>query len=156
MKEVERKFVVQSIPFSLEKYPFNNIRQGYLLISADESEVRVRQKGDCYFLTLKKGIGLERQEIEIEITQNQFEKLYPATVDQCLEKRRFEIQYENRLIELDIFTGKLNGLIIAEVEFKSVGDSKSFKAPEWFDKEVTDDARFTNRNLAKHGLPKYL
>lgn len=155
MKEIERKFVVQSVPFSLEKYPTYTIRQGYLLVSPDEDEVRVRQKEDLFFLTIKKGVGLERQEIEIEITHQQFENLYAATADHCLGKRRFEIEYKSYLIELDIFTGRLNGLIIAEVEFKTVEESRLFKIPEWFDREVTEDAGFANRNLAKHGLPKY-
>jgi adenylate cyclase len=153
MTEIERKFLIRSIPFPLDDYPVKNIRQGYLPESIDGDEVRVRQKGTRYFLTAKKGSGLERQESESEINQQQFEILYSVTGDQRLEKNRFEIQYSTWLIELDIFTGKLDGLILAEVEFVSVEDSKSFKAPEWFDREVTEEMRFKNRNLARHGIP---
>lgn len=153
MQEIERKFIIRSIVFPLDNYPFENIRQGYLVTCRDGNEARVRQKGEHYFLTIKKGAGLERQETEITISQAQFEKLYLATADERLEKRRYVIQDENCVIELDIFEGKLKGLMLAEVEFKSVDDSKAYRVPTWFDKEVTEDERFANRNLAKHGLP---
>jgi adenylate cyclase len=153
VQEIERKFVIQSILFQLDNYPFENIRQGYLVTCRDGGEARVRQKGEHYFLTIKKGAGLERHEIEITISQTQFEQLYQTTADECLEKRRYFIQDQSCVIELDIFEGKLKGLILAEVEFKSVDDSKVYKVPDWFGREVTDDERFKNRNLAKHGLP---
>jgi len=43
--------------------------------------------------------------------------------------------------------------MLAEVEFNTVDESNGYKAPGWFDREVTDDERFANRNLAKYGLP---
>jgi CYTH domain-containing protein len=153
MQEIERKFIVRSLLFPLDNYSFEDIRQGYLVTCRDGNEARVRQKGDHYFLTIKKGAGLERQETEIAISQAQFEKLYQATADERLEKRRYVIQDENDVIEVDIFGGKLEGLMLAEVEFKTVNDSKTYKVPSWFDREVTDDQRFANRNLAKYGLP---
>jgi adenylate cyclase len=153
VQEIERKFIIRSIPFPLDKYPVEDIRQGYLVTSGDGNEVRVRQRGDHYVLTVKKGSGLKRQETEIAVSQAQFEELYQATVDERVEKKRYIIQDEDRIIELDIFEGKLEGLMVAEVEFKSVDDSKTYRAPAWFGREVTEDERFANRNLAKHGLP---
>jgi adenylate cyclase len=153
MQEIERKFLIRSIPFSLDKYPFENISQGYLVTSADGSEVRVRQKGDHCFLTVKKGVGLERQETEIPISHDQFETLYQATAGERVEKKRYVIQDEDFVIELDIFEGNLKGLMVAEIEFKSVGESKAYSVPAWFDREVTEDEKYKNQNLAKHGLP---
>jgi adenylate cyclase len=153
MQEIERKFIIRSTPFLLNKYPFENIRQGYLVTSVEGSEVRVRQKGDQFFLTVKKGVGLERQETEISISEAQFEKLYQATAGERVEKKRYVIQDKDFVIELDIFEGNLKGLIVAEVEFKSVDESKAYRPPAWFDREVTEDKKYKNQNLAKHGLP---
>ena len=50
-------------------------------------------------------------------------------------------------IELDVFHGKLSGLIMAEVEFDSTEDAREFVAPSWFIKEVTLDSRYQNANL---------
>ena len=35
-----------------------------------------------------------------------------------------------------------------EVEFKSLEDANSFVAPTWFGKEITEDVRYKNDNLA--------
>lgn len=153
MQEIERKFIIQSIPFPLDGYLFEDIRQGYLVTSEKGYEVRVRQKGDHCFLTVKKGGGLERQETEIAISRDQFEKLYGATAGERLEKKRYIIKDQGLTIELDIFEGRLRGLMVAEVEFRSVDEGKAYRAPDWFGREVTEDKRFANRNLAKYGLP---
>jgi len=51
-------------------------------------------------------------------------------------------------IELDIYSGDLAGLIVAEVEFASEDEADAFEPPNWFGPEVTDDARYKNQNLA--------
>jgi adenylate cyclase len=153
MQEIERKFIIQSIPFPLDHQFFEDIRQGYLVTSEKGDEVRVRQRGDHCFLTVKKGEGFERYEMEIEISRDQFEKLYGATADERLEKKRYIIKDHGFNIELDIFEGRLKGLMVAEVEFRSPDEGKAYRAPDWFGREVTEDKRFANRNLAKYGLP---
>lgn len=57
------------------------------------------------------------------------------------------------VIELDVFEGDLAGLILAEVEFSSPEEAVCFAAPDWFAKEVTNDARYQNCNLTD-GLPQ--
>ena len=52
--------------------------------------------------------------------------------------------------EVDVFSGKLQGLIIAEVELSAAGDQLDL--PTWIGKEVTGDPRYYNSNLAKKGL----
>jgi adenylate cyclase len=153
MQEIERKFIIQSIPFPLDQLFFEHISQGYLVTSEKGDEVRVRQRGEHCFLTVKKGEGFERYEMEIEISRDQFEKLYGATTDERVEKKRYIIKDRDCTIELDIFEGRLRGLMVAEVEFRSLDEGKAYRTPEWFGREVTEDKRFANRNLAKHGLP---
>jgi len=69
-----------------------------------------------------------------------------------VKKTRYYIPYNNVQIELDIFEGKLEGLVVAEVEFKSFDDIKNFITPSWFGLDVTDDKRYKNKNLAIYGL----
>ena len=52
-----------------------------------------------------------------------------------------------------MFKGKLEGLVMAEVEFESTEDAKSFEPPRWFGEDVTGDDRFSNRKLSR--LEKY-
>ena len=48
--EIERKFLVQSLPEHLESFPFHQIEQGYL---CTEPVVRIRRQDEEYFLTYK-------------------------------------------------------------------------------------------------------
>jgi len=153
-KEIERKFLVKSLPENLEQYPHKEIKQGYVLIGEDGSEVRLRAKGDKYFQTIKSGKGKVRNEAEIALTEEQFNQMWPSVEGRIVDKTRYEIPYKENTIELDVYHGNLNGLISAEVEFKSEKDSDDFIAPDWFGDEVTEDKRYKNQNLALYGKPE--
>jgi adenylate cyclase len=153
-QEIERKFLVKSLPENLDQYPHKDIIQGYLAITEDGTEVRLRQKGKKYFQTVKSGSGKTRFESEIEITEEQFNSLWEATKGKRVEKTRYNIPHENGIIELDVYRGDLNGLLSAEMEFASEQASNDFVPPEWMSQEVTSDKRYKNQNLASHGIPK--
>lgn len=154
--EIERKFLIKKAPDDLDKFKSYEILQGYIIITKAGTELRLRQKGDKYFQTIKSGEGLVRKETEIELTADQFRKLWSLTGRKRLRKKRYEIQYEDMMIELDIYDEPFKGLITVEVEFKTVADSEQFSLPNWFGKEITNDERFKNRNLAKYGIPAKL
>lgn len=64
-------------------------------------------------------------------------------------KIRYEIpEKDNLTIELDIFEGRFAGLLLAEVEFSSEAEALSYTPPEWFGKDVTNDAAYHNSNMA--------
>ncbi len=152
-QEIERKFLVSVLPPNIESYPNNEIMQGYLRILDDGTEERVRKKGPHYFYTVKSGKGLIREESEKKITEKDFMELWPKTRDKRVLKTRYDIEYEGVLIELDIFSGHLEGLIVAEVEFESEEESSKFIPPQWFGTEITHDERYKNKYLALHGRP---
>lgn len=152
--EIERKFLIRSLPDNLEQYPHKEIIQGYLAIVADGTEVRLRKKGDKYVQTVKGEGDEKRPEAEEEITAKQFNKFWPVTKGKRVEKTRYEIPHENGVIELDIYHGDLDGLITAEMEFDTDEDSKNFNPPSWFDEEVTKNKDYKNQSLAVHGIPK--
>mgnify|MGYP001821485388 CR=1 FL=1 len=150
--EIERKFLVSTPPENLENFNSNEIVQGYIFIS-DDLEIRLRRKGNLYFQTIKSSGDLERSEYEIELTKDQFETLWPFTEGKRILKTRYEIDYQNHLIELDIYSESLQGLKTAEVEFKSAEESNKFKPPSWFGEDVTRDKKYKNKNLALFGIP---
>lgn len=154
--EIERKFIVPFTPVGIEldKLKHKDIIQGYLAISEDGSEVRLRKKGDEYFQTVKSGGTKTRTEVEIEINEEQFNSLWPLTKGKRIEKTRYEYPYVGWTFELDIYKGNLEGLMIAEVEFSNEEVSDEFIPPLWMGAEVTEDKRYKNQNLAIHGSPK--
>ena len=151
--EIERKFLVKELPPELDRYPHTEITQGYTIITENGVEVRIRKRGGRYYQTVKSGSGLVRNENESEISEEEFVEHWPDTKGKRIEKVRYEIKHDDVTIELDIYSGDLDGLAVAEVEFDSEEDSKLFIPPEWFDREVTHDERYKNSNLALHGKP---
>jgi len=149
-KEIERKWLVREIP-SLGEIPREQIIQGYLAISSDGTEVRVRRKGDEFVQTVKSRGGLARDEIEVEISPDQFRALWPATEGRRLEKTRYALEWNGYPLELDVYKGSLAGLAVVELEFESADESKRFSPPAWFGDEVTEDRRYKNSSLALDG-----
>ena len=56
-------------------------------------------------------------------------------------------------IEVDVYSGALTGLSVAEGEFGTEEAADAFEPPAWFGREVTDDARFKNQRLASEAAP---
>jgi adenylate cyclase len=149
--EIERKFLVAAIPDN--PGPGTRILQGYLPLASEDTELRVRRKGDETVLTVKRGHGLDRGEQEVAISDEVFETLWPLTEGRRIEKTRYELPHGDATIELDEFGGELEGLLVAEVEFDSLRASELFEEPEWLGREVTSDPAYANRMLAERGRP---
>jgi adenylate cyclase len=149
--EVERKFLVGQPP-KLEGTESDEIEQGYLAIGSD-GEVRLRRKGDRLLLTAKRGEGLSRDEAELELDRDAFERLWPLTEGRRLHKRRHVIPTGELTIELDVYEGDLEGLVVAEIEFPSEDDARAFQPPDWLGDDVTGDPRYLNETLAAEGAP---
>jgi CYTH domain-containing protein len=149
--EVERKFLVPDPP-DLTGAPAAEIEQGYLAIGA-EGEVRLRRKGELLVLTAKRGSGLSREEAEIELDPESFDSLWPLTEGRRLHKRRHLVPHGDLRIEVDVYEGDLESLVVAEIEFPSEEEARGFDPPEWLGEDVTGDHRYLNETLAAEGAP---
>ena len=150
MIEIERRFLVERVPDDLPT-PVR-IEQAYLV--TEPVSVRVRRTDRARFLTIKAGSGLSRTEIERELTDEEFDALWQQPTELRIEKRRHELALGNgHTAELDLFDGDLAGRVIVEVEFSDTDAAARFDPPDWFGTEVTDDGRYTNAALARHGWP---
>jgi adenylate cyclase len=150
--EVERKFLFAGALDWLDRYPSTPIEQGYLAIE-ETVEVRLRRAGDGRRLTVKRGHGEVRDEVEVELDRDQFDRLWPLTESRRLRKRRYLVPVGDLEAEVDVFEGPLEGLTTAEIEFASEADAEEFEPPAWLGEEVTDDERFANQNLVRFGPP---
>jgi len=150
MMEIERKFLLKSIPSDLPEGA--EILQGYIAHD-DHLEVRIRRYGGKHFLTVKEGSGLIRRENEIEITAMQFLSLWPSTEGRRLKKVRSRMNYGGHVIEVDRYLESLEPLLLAEVEFESASESEEFIKPDFLGPEVTEEEAYRNYSLATHGIP---
>ena len=152
--EIERKFRLAGRPSWLRAAPSRRIEQGYLAVSEDGVEVRIRRAGAATTLTVKSGSGLVRVEEELEIDGRRFDALWPLTEGRRVVKTRHLVPLPGGLTaEVDEYAGALQGLWTAEVEFDSEDAADAFYGPEWFGREVTDDSRYRNQRLAHEGAP---
>jgi adenylate cyclase len=151
--EIERKFLVEQLPGGLDADPHADIEQGYVALDG-EVEVRIRRYGDQAFLTVKSGGNRVRLEEEFEIDARRFRALWPLTEGRRIQKTRYLIPAGGGpRIELDVYHGRLAGLVTAEVEFDSPAAAAAFAPPQWLGPEVTEDPRYKNKRLATRGLP---
>lgn len=144
--EIERKFLIASLPGLVDDG--ETIEQGYLPISEEGVEVRIRRRGSSNYLAVKSGSGLVRTECEEMVSRDLFEALWPLTQGRRTSKTRHHIAFSGLIIELDVFSGRLAGLMVAEVEFPDTAAAAAFVPPLWLGQEVTNDPSYSNRSLA--------
>lgn len=153
--EIERKFLVCG-EFKHLAYKNERIRQAYLSIDPERS-VRVRQKGEKAYLTIKglsNDAGTTRFEWETELTLTDAENLFNLSLPNYLiDKTRYYIQSEDLIFEVDEFHGSNKGLIVAEVELQD--EYQAFQVPVWIGKEVTGDKRYYNSQLSAYPYSKW-
>ena len=148
-REIERKFLIKRLPVAILRSRHFKIAQGYLANENGGRHVRLRKKAKATSLTFKVGRGSTREEREVRLSAKQFATLWPATRGRRLNKTRYEIPWKNLTIEIDIYQGRNNGLVVAEVEFPSQASCRRFKPPGWFGREVTGEKRYSNVRLAR-------
>lgn len=146
MKEIEYKFLVDHDAWSeLDKPEATLIVQGYISKSED-AVVRVRIKGDKGYLTIKgKMVGITRSEFEYEIPLEDAEDMVDLFTTKHIRKHRYELIVDGKTWEVDEFHGKLEGLVVAELEVES--EAERFKKPSWVTEDVSTDPNYFNAVL---------
>lgn len=145
--EIERKFLIHSLPENLSQYPHVHIIQGYINTAP---VIRIRKKDADYILTVKGPGLLSREEVEFPLEKSVFEHLMTKTEGCIIEKTRYKIPWNSFLIELDIFKGAYAGFYMAEIEFPDRETAANASVPDWFGPEVTMDSRFHNSTLSSN------
>ena len=147
--EIERKFLIHHEAWNkLVKPAGKSLRQGYIMNNPAKT-IRVRIAEAKAWLTIK-GItlGASRLEYEYEIPLEEAKELLDNFSEGELEKIRYEIDYQGKTWEVDVFSGDNDGLIVAEIELLS--EDEDFECPQWIDIEVTGDERYYNASLTTY------
>jgi len=148
-REIERKFLIKRLPVQILRARHFKICQGYLATESGGRHVRLRKRAKTNSLTFKVGRATAREEREVRLSAAQFRILWPATLGRRLHKTRYEVRWKKYTIEIDVYRGSNEGLIVAEVEFPNQESRRRFKPPPWFGREVTGEKRYSNVRLAR-------
>jgi len=144
--EIERKFLVKG-EFRHLATKKTEISQGYLSVDPNRI-VRVRITDDRAVLSVKApitGAEFSRHEWEYEIPSDEAGEIINACLPEVISKTRYIVPEHDHLFEVDVFHGKNEGLIIAELELKS--EDQDFVRPGWLGEEVTGIDRYYSANL---------
>lgn len=146
MIEIERKFLVDQKKWH-PKGTGTKIKQGYLSVDPDRV-VRVRLSGKVAYLTVKgKAERITRTELEYEIPVDEAEIVLKMCTGYLVEKIRYIEKIENNTWEIDVFEGKNEGLVMAEIELET--ENQKIELPGWIECEVSEDERFYNSFLSQ-------
>ena len=108
------------------------------------------------FITLKdRAVGLVRHEFEYPIPPDDAEAILDVMCGNLVEKNRYRIPAAEPGLawEVDEYFGANAPLVTAEIELP---DEKTVVAlPDWIGREVTDDHRYKNNNLAAHPFSEW-
>lgn len=145
--EIERKFLIKKLPDNLTSYKARKIEQAYL---CTDPVVRVCRDNDVYYLTYKSKGMIVREEYNLPLTKEAYGHLLAKADGNIITKTRYEIpEKDNLTIELDVFEGKFDGLLLAEVEFASEEEALGYIPPEWFGEDVSNSTKYHNSTLSR-------
>ena len=144
--ETERKFLAKS---GFEQLAVKKIKIIQAYFSADpERTIRLRIAGEKGLITFKSGAGkgsFSRNEWEFEIPLKDAEEMISICLPGKIEKTRYYVPSGAHVFEVDVFHGKNEGLVIAEIELRS--ETEEFETPAWLGEEVTGNPAYYNSNL---------
>ncbi len=151
--EIEKKYLIPSIPENIDQYPHVSIEQAYICTTP---VLRIRKRDDQYIFTYKSAGLMSREEIESPLTEETYYHLLPKADGNVITKTRYLIPTDNNLtIELDIFHGCFDGLVLAEVEFDDEESALSYTPPAWFGEDVTYSSKYHNSTLSNSDPSTY-
>jgi CYTH domain-containing protein len=151
-KEIERKFLVKSDAWLARSEASITIVQCYLAVTAERS-IRVRiSNGDKARLTLKFGSDLNvRDEFEYDIPLDEAREMQAFALGKVITKTRHHVRHAGYLYEVDVFSGDLDGLVVAELETPDRVQDDAL--PDWLGPDITGEIRYSNASLALNGFP---
>jgi CYTH domain-containing protein len=163
--EVESRYLLNKVPDDLlddanswliidRYFPNTHLRLRYMK--------SVSRNEDIYKLTQKHRMetqnAYETTITNIYLTEAEY-KLLESLEANILQKKRYRYTIQNYSLSIDVFEGRHQGLILAEIELEKKGEADAFVLPSFVLKDVTEDPFFTGGNLVtmtdeefKHGL----
>jgi CYTH domain-containing protein/lipoprotein-anchoring transpeptidase ErfK/SrfK len=145
--EIERKFLLRGDGWRKEVSRTVEMKQGYLTTEGGKASARVRLQGDEARLNIKAAVvGTTRLEYDYEVPVADAREIIDQLAVGVLEKRRHYVKRRAHTFEIDEFSGANAGLVVAEIELNAADET--FDRPDWLGREVTDQRRYYNNQLA--------
>ncbi len=151
--EVECRYLLNKVPDGLLDHPkgwlitdryFPNTRlrlRHMKSLSRDETIYKLSQK-----YRSETQSAYETTITNIFLTEAEYNH-FDALEAKILQKKRYPYTLQSYSLSIDVFEGRHQGLILAEMEFQGQSELSKFALPVFALKDVTDDSFFTGGNL---------
>lgn len=149
--EIERKFLVADDSWKNAVVGSVRIRDG-LIASTSGQKVRVRISDSTATVVLKSPkSGLSRFEFEYPIPLSDAQTIMRAMcTGHILDKIRYFVAHGGATWSVDVYSGLLQGIVIAEIELAR--PDQAVDLPDWVGREITEDPQYRKINLEAQRL----
>lgn len=140
--EIEKTYLAKFVPKDIKKYESKKMLDIYLPKNSKHAKLRIRQSGSNYVITKKSLINKDNSSVQLEenikLNPEEF-KAFSKISGHRISKTRYYYPYKNKVAEIDIFSGRLKGLVLIDFEFKNYKELKSFVMPDFCLADVTEE-----------------
>lgn len=141
MDEFELTFLPKKLP-DLSGCLSKEMLDIYISSTVDHPILRIRRSGEKFEITkkqpAKEGDASHQIETTIPLTREEFDELAQIP-GRRVSKLRYLYNEGGKTYEIDVFQGDLKGLVLADIEFKSVQEKADYVAPDWMLADVTQE-----------------
>lgn len=152
--ELERRYLLRHLPPDwIEDGPYWRIVDRYIV----NTRLRLRRMTSATGQPTIYKFGQKYQGASQHETQRTMTNMYLDEAEyhalaqleaREVVKRRYRYEHKGGVYSIDLFEGKLTGLILAEIEAQTEAELAELTPPRFALKEVTDDPFFTGGHLA--------
>ena len=160
MAIIEKKYLLNNSVNSLlesKKLKKRTISQFYTQIKICK-EIRYRKINKNFYKTIRIGSEVRKNEVAKNISKKRYLRAKEDKIGKVLKKERFTFKQDAGKFAIDRYHQHLKDLDILEVTFKTTEEADAFRLPEdlkrYIKKDVSNDERYRNKNLALLGNPK--
>ena len=145
MIELEKTYLLKNIPFDIDQYPYKELIDHYIPFDSEHPKLRLRKRWEFYEITKKtlihEGDSSQQQEQTIELSKAEYQALADLP-NKLIHKKRYYVPYKEIMLEIDVFQGDLDGLILMDVEFTDKKVMNGFEKPNFCLADVTQNSLF--------------
>lgn len=151
MIEIEKTYLVKSLPDNLKQFPSDEIIDIYIPKETEYPQLRIRKRNGTYEITKKVLVSeddcSQQYEHTIELNEQEYQALAQLP-GKRVHKMRYFFPYNGQTAEFGVFQGALEGLVLVDVEFEDAETKDAFTTPEFCLADVTDQMFVAGRSLA--------
>ncbi len=147
--EIEKTYLPKELPPGMAGSPHKDIEDAYIPVLRG-MPLRLRRSGDVFEFTKKIQLGNDpsrHEEINVPLAEDQFLRLAKDEPLRIL-KTRYYHPWAGLTAEIDVFHGKLEGLVVVEFEFPTVEAMAAFEMPPFCLADVTSEELVSGGVLA--------